>query len=51
MRTNSAVFLPFFGIALLDAARGGQWWRVLFWIAIGAIFLWADRRQADTQVR
>ncbi|HEV8598118.1 MAG TPA: hypothetical protein VGQ69_02025 [Gemmatimonadales bacterium] len=35
----------FFGIALLDAIRGGYWLRILFWLAVAVIFLLADRRR------
>jgi len=45
MRTNLTIFLLFFGIALLDAIRGGYWVRILFWSAVAAVFLLADRRQ------
>lgn len=45
MRTNLTIFLLFFGIALLDAIRGGYWLRVAFWLVVGALFLVADRRQ------
>jgi len=45
MRTNLTIFILFFGIALLDAIRGGHWLRILFWLGIGAFFFWADRRQ------
>lgn len=45
MRTNLTVFFLFFGIALLDAIRGGYWVRILFWLAIGAVFFLADRRR------
>ncbi|HEY9384707.1 MAG TPA: hypothetical protein VIP80_14440 [Gemmatimonadales bacterium] len=45
MRTNFTIFILFFGIALLDAIRGGHWLRILFWLAIGAVFFLADRRQ------
>lgn len=45
MRSNFTIFILFFGIALLDAIRGGYWLRVLFWLAIAALFLVADRRQ------
>ncbi len=48
MRSNFAVFLLFFGIALLDALRGGNWLRIAFWLAIGAVFLWMDRRRSTT---
>ncbi len=44
MRTNFTVFLLCFGIALLDAIRGGHWLRILFWLGIGGVFLVADRR-------
>lgn len=45
MRTNLTIFILFFGIALLDAIRGGAWLRILFWLVIGAVFFLADRRQ------
>lgn len=45
MRTNLTIFFLFFGIALLDAIRGGHWLRVFFWLAVGALFFLADRRQ------
>lgn len=41
--TGLTVFVLFFGIALLDALRGGEWPRVIFWLAIGAGF-WALER-------
>ena len=45
MRTNFTIYLLFFGVALLDAIRGGHWARVLFWVAIGIGFYLADRRR------
>ena len=45
MRTNLTIFLLFFGIALLDAIRGGYGLRVAFWLAVGVLFYVADRRQ------
>lgn len=45
MRTNLAIFILFFGIALLDAIRGGYWLRVAFWVLVGVLFYVADRRQ------
>ena len=44
MRANLTIFILFFGIALLDAIRGGHWLRVLFWLAIGTLFYLTDRR-------
>jgi len=45
MRTDLAIFIVFFGIALLDAIRGGHVLRILFWLGIGTIFFLADRRE------
>jgi hypothetical protein len=44
-RPGAAIFLIFFGVSLLDAIRGGPWYRALFWIAIGFAFLAMDRRR------
>lgn len=44
MRTNFTVFILFFGIALLDAIRGGDRLRIVFWLGIAALFFLADRR-------
>ena len=46
MRTNFAIFLVFFGVATLDALRGGDWLRIVFWVVIGFFFFVADRREA-----
>ena len=43
--SNFALFVGFFGIAMLDAIREADWVRGLFWTVIAAIFLWGDRRQ------
>jgi len=51
MRTNLTIFILFFGIALLDAIRGGHWVRILFWLTIGAIFFLADRRELAKRAR
>jgi hypothetical protein len=45
MRSNFTIFILFFGIAFLDAIRGGYWLRILFWLAMAIIFFLADRRQ------
>jgi hypothetical protein len=39
------IFLIFFGIALLDAVREFNVWRMAFWIVMGAIFLLLDIRR------
>ena len=40
--TNVAVFLIFFGIALIQALQEGHWSIVVFWLLVGAFFLRAD---------
>jgi uncharacterized membrane protein YccC len=45
--TNFAVFVLFFGIAFLEAFQTANWAMVLFWIAIGAIFLVGDNVRKD----
>ena len=40
--TNTAVFLVFFGIALLDAISSRNFVRSAFWVGIGLLFLAAD---------
>jgi hypothetical protein len=37
-----AIFFLFFGIAMIDAIKNGNWWQSLFWIAFGALFLLTD---------
>jgi len=40
--TNFTVFLLFFGIAAIEAFRSGNQVKVVFWLAIGFVFLAAD---------
>jgi len=40
--SNVTVFALFFGVALLDALRSGDWLRAAFWVAIGLVFLRGD---------
>jgi len=40
--TNVAVFLLFFGVALLDALMSGNLLRAAFWVILGLFFLRAD---------
>lgn len=42
LSTNFAVFLLFFGVAALEAFQTGKWPVVLFWLAVGLVFLLAD---------
>ena len=43
--TNFAVFVLFFGVAAVEAAQTQDWLKVVFWIAIGLVFLWADLKK------
>jgi hypothetical protein len=43
--TNIAVFLIFFGIALLEAIRQQNWLEAILFLALGIISLWADFRK------
>jgi hypothetical protein len=40
--TNVAVFLLFFGVALIEALQAGNWIKAVLWLAIGLVFLVAD---------
>ena len=42
---NFAIFILFFGVAVVDAIQTQNWFRVAFWVLIGAVFLWADARK------
>ena len=40
--TNFAVFILFFGVAVIEAVQTKNWLKVGFWIAISLVFLFAD---------
>lgn len=40
--TNLAVFIIFFGIALIEAIQKGSWLEAALFLALGALSLWAD---------
>jgi len=44
--TNFAIFILFFGVAALEAVQTQDWLKVVFWAAIGLVFLWADLRKS-----
>ena len=48
-RPGFAVFVLFFGIALLDALRGGHWARAIFWLLIGGLFWYLDRPKSPAR--
>ena len=39
---NFAIFLLFFGVATLEYFQTQNWLKTLFWLVIGAVFLFAD---------
>ena len=41
--SNFALFILFFGVALLEALRHGNWIAAAAWSAFSLIFLWADQ--------
>lgn len=47
--TNVAVFLLFFGVALLEALQNGSWLKAILWLAIGFVFLLADNLRSRPQ--
>ncbi len=42
LSTNFAVFLLFFGVAVLEAFQTHNWIKSIFWLAIAIVFLAAD---------
>ena len=42
--SNFAIFVLFFGVATLEALQSQNWLKAAFWLAIGAVFLWADSK-------
>lgn len=40
--TNLAVFIIFFGIALIEAFQKQNWLEAVLFLALGLISLWAD---------
>lgn len=44
--TNLAVFVIFFGIALIEAFQKQNWLEALLFLALGILSLWADIRKS-----
>ena len=47
--TNVTIFVLFFGLSLVEALQTRDWLRVLFWLAIGIVFLRADGLRKESQ--
>jgi hypothetical protein len=43
--TNTTVFILFFGMGVVEAIQTKNWIKVIFWFAIGFVFLLADIRK------
>ena len=44
--TNLAVFIIFFGIALIEALQKQNWLEAALFLALGVLSLWADFKKA-----
>ena len=44
-----AVFILFFGIALLDALHNFDWLKTVFWLATGLVFIIADNLRKEVR--
>ena len=43
--TNIAVFIIFFGLALIEAIKHHDWLEAILFLALGVVSLWADFRK------
>lgn len=48
---NFAVFVLFFGVAVLEAFQTQNWLKAGFWLAIGVVFLIADNLKRPNSPR
>ena len=44
---NFAVFILFFGVALIEALEKQNWLEAALFIVLGLLFLWVDIRKSD----
>ena len=42
MGTNFAVFILFFGVAVVEVVQSRNWFKCFLWLAIGVVFLAGD---------
>jgi len=42
---NLAIFVLFFGLALIEAFQDQQWLKATLFLALGVLSLWADTRK------
>ena len=50
LKTGSGftVFVLFFGLSLLEAVRSHDWLRASLFLALGLVFLWAERKRPQS---
>lgn len=44
--TNFAIFVLFFALALIEAVQSQSWLKVVIFMLLGVISLWADSKEA-----
>ena len=44
LAASGGFYVIFFGIAVLDAIRGGNWQTIGFWLVVAIAFGWMGRR-------
>jgi hypothetical protein len=44
---NFTIFILFFGLALIEAIKEQDWLKSVLFLALGAMFLWADRKKTE----
>jgi len=50
LKSGFAIFVIFFGLALLEAFRDRNLWMILFWLTIGTMFFVADNLRKHKQI-
>ncbi len=45
--TNFAIFILFFGVALIEAFQKQNWLEAALFILLGLLFLWADIKKSE----
>ena len=44
---NFAVFMLFFGVALIEALQKQNWLEAALFVLLGLLFLWADMKKSE----
>lgn len=46
LNTNLAIFVLFFGVALIEAFQKHNWLEAILFLVLGGMFLWADMKKS-----